>query len=259
MIVSNASPIQFWINGVPTFNEKVNPGVQSVPYKYKFQLTDVIRIQILDPDEEGLTLNLCVYDCDGERVALQALTDFGGYYETTFTFSTLSLDEGLYRVQIETNFSMGAGTGIFTLNGQDAALGGQSGMTGVFGSFTLTGQNVTLEFVVATIDVQAELTTGFSSTFQVSFNGAATLTLVGSGSSDASTIPNSSNVEASVGKLTNGGLASDVVIVVFKKNGATMFTGSINGGDPVGSDPDAIYTYTGVTADDTLTVSIMEG
>jgi len=144
MIVSNACPIQFWINNVPTFNEKVNPGVQSVPFYQKFSLADEIRIQVLNTEEDLRRLSICVYDCDGERVASQVFTAYDGYYEVVFTFSTLTLTEGVYRLQIETPFSMAAAFGSYNILGQAVILGGQYKIEISHGVFTITGQAVDL-------------------------------------------------------------------------------------------------------------------
>lgn len=260
MIVSRACPIEFWINGVPTFNDKINPGVQQVQYQQRFQLSDEIRIQVLDPDDEGIDLAIAVYDCNGIRVALQDFTHYDGYYETTFTFSTLGLSEGSYRVQIETPFVLEMGVGVFSLNGQDATLGGQFGLTALWGSFTLTGRIVTFELRTPILNTQGELYTAYGSTMRINFGPGIhdAIILIGNGASDASAVDYASSLDVSVTKTTGGGTAGDYTTIVYYKNGLEVHRVNINLGDPINGGVTS-YTFTGLSANDTLDIQIFEG
>lgn len=256
MIVSRACPIEFWVNGVPTFNEKVNPGVQSIPYYPKFQLTDAIRIQVLNPDDDDRELNLCAYDCDGARVATQAFTAYDGYYETEFTFSILGLAAGAYRLQIETPYVLTAGVGVFSITGQSAALGGEFSIEAVVGLFNLTFQEVTTTIRHGVLNLQATLTEAFGAQeFDIDFEGTL-LTLIGNGASDANTMEFDATVDVSVGKVTNGGIAQDAGIVLYKKNGSTVSSQAFNVGDNISG---LGYSYTGLASGDVLLVEIYEG
>lgn len=50
MTLSNALPVQFWLNGEETFNEKVVPGVTPVCWCQPLECNDQVDIQMLDED-----------------------------------------------------------------------------------------------------------------------------------------------------------------------------------------------------------------
>lgn len=56
MTISDANPLQFWLNGVETFNEKVAPGIQPLCYYDIFETTDHIKLQVVEAVAPSLTL-----------------------------------------------------------------------------------------------------------------------------------------------------------------------------------------------------------
>lgn len=255
MNLSNANPIQFWLNDQETFNEKVVPGVQSLPYSQKFQLSDEIKIQVGGTEGEP-TLILYVYDCNDAIVAQQEFVDHDTYQDVTFTFSLLGLSDGYYRLQIESPLSLEAGTGVINIFGQDAATGGNFSITPLVGSLTITGQDVELELLAGSITLQATLSLEAfgAQTFGVDFDGT-TLHVTGNGGSDAGEREYEASVPMIVGKDTNGGVAQSAVVISFFKNGSLVHSVGFSDGQTVYVE----YTYTSVNNHDTLLVDISEG
>lgn len=66
MTISNAIPVQFWLNGVETFNEKNICGVEPVCFCQPFNCTDEIRIQFTDTSANSYELQ--VLDPDGNEL-----------------------------------------------------------------------------------------------------------------------------------------------------------------------------------------------
>jgi len=66
MTVSNALPIQFWVNGQDTFNEKDVCGMTSVCWCQPFQCTDEIRIQFTD--SISIDAELGIYDTNDSLI-----------------------------------------------------------------------------------------------------------------------------------------------------------------------------------------------
>ena len=60
MTISNAIPVQFWVNGVETYNEKQICGVEPVCFCQPFNCTDEIRIQF--QDTTGIAYSLQILD-----------------------------------------------------------------------------------------------------------------------------------------------------------------------------------------------------
>lgn len=48
--ISDANPVQFWLTGTPTFNEKVEPGIDPVCFPQIFNSDDVVKTQFTDLD-----------------------------------------------------------------------------------------------------------------------------------------------------------------------------------------------------------------
>lgn len=90
MTISDATPIQFWVNGEETFNES-NPicGLTSQCFCQPFNCDDEIKIQI--QDNTGNEFDLVLYDTtDTEitRVSFEEVSD--GVFQVSFTPSNLS-------------------------------------------------------------------------------------------------------------------------------------------------------------------------
>lgn len=65
--ISDAIPVQFWINGQPTFNEKVEPGIEPYKFYQLFNADDEIKLQFTDTEER--IYKLTIFNCEGEQLA----------------------------------------------------------------------------------------------------------------------------------------------------------------------------------------------
>lgn len=84
MTISDAIPIQFWINGVETFNQKEVCGINSVCFCQPFNCDDEVRIQFRDVTG-GLYLLSILDDLDQEITTLQFYEVSEGVYQLVFT------------------------------------------------------------------------------------------------------------------------------------------------------------------------------
>lgn len=89
MTISDSIPIQFWINGEQTFNEKAICGLAKQDcFCQPFECDDEIRIQVSDSD---FALTLVIYDVNGTELTSIEFTEIEeGVYEVAFTPSDLS-------------------------------------------------------------------------------------------------------------------------------------------------------------------------
>lgn len=67
MTISDALPIQFWLNDCPTYNEKESCGVHSFCWNQKFHCDDEIRLQLTNTEEDQ-ELSLQLLDVDGNML-----------------------------------------------------------------------------------------------------------------------------------------------------------------------------------------------
>jgi len=80
MTISNALPVQFWINGVETFNEKNICGVEPVCFCQPFNCDDEIRIQFQDITDKPY--NLQVLDSNSNELNLISIPEVSsGVYQ----------------------------------------------------------------------------------------------------------------------------------------------------------------------------------
>lgn len=101
MTISDALPVQFWVNGVETYNQKEVCGITPVCFCQPFNSTDEIRIQV--QDETGLDLLLKIYDSiDNELQSLSFTEITSGVYEMSFVPSELSVTDEQVRIEIIT-------------------------------------------------------------------------------------------------------------------------------------------------------------
>lgn len=91
MTISDSIPIQFWLNGQETFNEKSVCGITKQDcFCQPFQCTDSINIQISDSESKNYALN--IKDESGSLLVQLPLTSVlvGAtyYYSVEFTFTS---------------------------------------------------------------------------------------------------------------------------------------------------------------------------
>jgi len=93
MNISNALPVQFWVNGEETFNQKDICGITPVCFCQPFQCDDEIKIQFTSVDDIDYYLN--IFDSNNNELAMVIFESnlvSGLYvYEYTFTPNDLSI------------------------------------------------------------------------------------------------------------------------------------------------------------------------
>lgn len=64
MSISNSNPVQFWINGEETYNEKVTPGITKVCWCQPFECNDEIKVSFIDEAiaTNAININLNIFD-----------------------------------------------------------------------------------------------------------------------------------------------------------------------------------------------------
>ena len=68
MTFSNAQPVQFWVNGVETFNQKEVCGINQICFCQSFNCDDEIKIQFTDT--HNINYYLSIFDSNGVEIAL---------------------------------------------------------------------------------------------------------------------------------------------------------------------------------------------
>jgi hypothetical protein len=93
MRLSNGTPVQFWLNGQETFNEKVVPGVQQTNFNQIFRPDDNVVIQFTDTLLFGYQLN--ILDMNGDILQTLPFTitpiEDNYVYSLSFTFDDYSI------------------------------------------------------------------------------------------------------------------------------------------------------------------------
>ena len=271
MIISNAQPIQFWLNGQTVYNNQEIPGMQSATFLQKFNSTDTIKIQLTDTVSSAYTLR--VYDQDDILLGSVGFTIdlVNSLYvaSCSFTFASLGISSEVVKlVIVSTSYNM---SGALTDSGETIA--GNLEQTTIFsvtGALTDSGETAAgnVEFSSSdSIDVTTTLTeavTGSPNWRAVWSSGAknATQNVTGSGTITSTVILNSSTVTCTVTRPS--GVTLDVYDITWKLNG-------VNAPNPDGSsqaNPQSgiagetisfVYTYTGIIDLDSLAVEIVEG
>ncbi len=96
MILSNSLPIQFWVNGQETFNEKDVCGITPVCWCQPFQCDDEIRIQFIH--ETNRVYKLKISNSNDDELVLLPFTQISDDY--TFTISFTPSSEGICNEQV---------------------------------------------------------------------------------------------------------------------------------------------------------------
>ena len=95
MTISDALPVQFWVNGVETYNQKEVCGINSVCFCQPFNCDDEIHIQVVNDDHEPLTLS--IVDEQSNEITSFGFDETDIYlpYTPTIQFSTTSFISSL--------------------------------------------------------------------------------------------------------------------------------------------------------------------
>lgn len=96
MTISDAIPVQFWINGVETYNQKEVCGINSVCFCQPFNSSDEIRIQITDSSFNSFKLR--INDAAGNVITN---LDFSETSENIYGLSFVSSELGITNEQIQ--------------------------------------------------------------------------------------------------------------------------------------------------------------
>jgi hypothetical protein len=101
MTISNAIPVQFWINGVDTYNETTICGVEPVCFCQPFNCTDEIRIQF--QHTSGVAFSLLFANATEGFNSISIPEIDSGVYGVSFNFSDYSIcDETVNLYILET-------------------------------------------------------------------------------------------------------------------------------------------------------------
>jgi len=111
MTLSNAQPIQFWLNGQTVYNDQVIPQMQDAKFLQKFNSTDTVKVQLTDTVSNAYTLK--IYDHDDAlltSVAFDVDLVNDVYVATcSFTFDSLAIsNKVVYLVIVSTTFNVSA-------------------------------------------------------------------------------------------------------------------------------------------------------
>ena len=262
--ISNAIPIQFWPLGVPTYNEKPEPGVDHVCYFKKWNAEDEIALQFYDTNDFNYQLE--ILSEDGTVLHTRAFTKsfVNGIYvfDTGFRWTDIGVDNAYVRAQIVVSF--------FDIEGgvTDPVEGVSGNITNTITAFNLSGEvNDPVEAVAGTIvnaipyDIVGSLI-GFSSTivWNARFTNSIEIKsfkLAGIDTKNGILLSDGTgNVTGQALKTSNGGIAQDAGFVVFYKNGTQVNSVTFNVGDNVSA---ISYNYTGLVPTDDLEIEIYEG
>ena len=105
IVVSNAGPIQFWINGVETFNDTQVCSIEPVFFCQKFQCDDDIRIQFRSDNNYDANYDLVFYDISDDTFAselerIRFIQIANDVFELHFTFGAYLCNQEI-RLRIE--------------------------------------------------------------------------------------------------------------------------------------------------------------
>lgn len=275
MTSSDSQPIQFWADGVETFNEKDVCGlVKQDCFCQIFQTDDTITVQIRDTGEQEYILRVKAYDNTDTVVGSVGMDKETNHHTASFSPSDIGMVAGSqYILKIERMDSFPAVSASFILTGNDAALNFNNDlqMIAETGTFALTGIDATLTLTIAYLYIQANKVTGTSNRFKSTFAGSASEEIILTGTSDyeEKTIAfgASTTYIVTVSKtLPADHLAEADGWITFSRNGIQEpGSGPIGGGTGaqsfvVGDNLNAVtYTFTGLAPGDTVLTDVLEG
>jgi len=265
--ISNAIPIQFWPLGVPTYNEKPEPGVDHACYFKKWNAEDEIALQFYDTSDFNYQLE--ILDKAGTVLHTRAFTKsfVNGIYvfDTGFRWTDIGVDNAYVRAQIVLSF--------FDINGGvvDPIEAVSGTITNTVTAFNISGGvNDPVEAVAGTIvnaipyDIVGSLF-GFTSflfwesrfTNTLEIKSFSLDTSLGLSDTESGILQSdgTGNVTGRAQKTSNGGIAQDVGLVKFYKNGTAVHTHVFNIGDNMS---EIIYNYTELLPTDDLAIEIYE-
>jgi hypothetical protein len=103
MLISDAIPVQFWLNGEPSFNELDEAGVDKICFYQPWNCDDEIKIQI-PVDGNGYTLK--IYDEDSQLLETLNFEISGDYGIVEFTLSELNICDKLIYFKIDQDLTI---------------------------------------------------------------------------------------------------------------------------------------------------------
>jgi len=260
---SDALPLQIWPNGVPTYNQKPQPGVDKECWYQKWNAEDRVVIQFYDFADIGYRLD--IVDKNDVLIISRSIPkrfENGIFiWEDSFLWSDLGITNNIVRIKIMAVFSELSGV----ITNQLQAVSGI--INHVIVEFELSGTITnTLQSVFGTAtnaipyDLEVLLAPFIPSiTYNISFgNTLETKTFAASGTfSDTGILllDGLTTVNGSALKTSNGGIAQDSGIVVFYRNGIVMSNQIFSIGDSVAK----FFLFTSVAPGDDLKIEVYEG
>jgi len=103
MVISDAIPVQFWVNGCQTYNEKVNPGINKVCFCQPFECDDQIKIQIIESHSVAASFSVDVIDNAGNIIVNLPFTRGVFSPNDVYSLTFVPIDHGICDKQIVLN------------------------------------------------------------------------------------------------------------------------------------------------------------
>lgn len=173
MTISNAIPVQFWINGVETYNETTICGVEDVCFCQPFNCDDEIRIQFTDTSANSY--NLQVLDSSGNELELIAFDDVASnVWQVTFISENYGICDEKIQLKIITAAPSLQTLGDWTNQGSGIAWTGTTNPTVTLTSSDLnsrrrigTFSGVAGQNYIFTVDI--DISVSFEATVSIGF------------------------------------------------------------------------------------------
>ena len=90
MIISDALPVQWYPSAIPTYNEKVEAGIEAIPFIQKFNREDTFSIQLLH--NAGVVITLDILGQNEAVLYTVAITEVSaGVYFRSFIFEDVGI------------------------------------------------------------------------------------------------------------------------------------------------------------------------
>lgn len=99
--ISDAIPVQFWLNGVESYNTKIEPGIEKICFNQLFNADDEIRIQLSGTVDDDGTYELRIYNLDGVLLDTLEFTRVeAGLYDITLIPEDQSITNQKIKLEI---------------------------------------------------------------------------------------------------------------------------------------------------------------
>jgi hypothetical protein len=98
MVISDALPVQFWLSGCETYNERESCGVHYKCFCHSWLCTDNIQVQFTDDQDKSFSLD--IVDDEGNTLFTDSFTQDEDTYFYSFTPSAISICDKKIQLKI---------------------------------------------------------------------------------------------------------------------------------------------------------------